>query len=135
MRRYPDWQERLTAYLASVAHRPLEPGVHDCALFAANAVLAMTGTDLAAAWRGRYRTLRGGQRVLRAAGYADHIALAASHFAEMPAAYARPGDLAVVDGPHGPALTVVQGRGVYVLTPSGLGTLSLLTAKRAFKVG
>ena len=64
MPRHSNWTAPLIEYLAAAARRPFKPGHHDCALFAAGAVAAMTGTDFAAQWRGRYTTLRGGLRVI-----------------------------------------------------------------------
>ena len=72
------WAADLTAYLASVADRPLVPGEHDCALFAAGAVEAMTGVDLAAEWRGTYESLPKGMRRLKSAGHRDLASLLAS---------------------------------------------------------
>ena len=89
---------------------------------------------MAADWRGRYSTMRGGLRVLRKAGFEDHIALAAAHFPEVPPLMAQPGDLAVVPTDDGQALGVVQGEAVYVLGPHGLGLVSILSASRAFRV-
>lgn len=132
--RQSDWKTRLIGYLGIVAQQPFEPGVSDCALFAAGAVQAMTGVDLAADWRGRYATLADGLALLQSRGFADHIALAAGHFAEIPPALAAAGDLAVVQGLEGEALGVVQGEGLYVLTPTRLGILPLTHAIRAFRV-
>ncbi len=131
-RKAEGWQARLAAYLNDCSRRPLVYGQHDCALFAAGAVQAMTGLDLAADWRGRYATLRGGLRVLRAQGYADQVALAAAHLPE--AATPRPGDLAVIDTPHGPALGVVQGAMVYVLGEDRLSLVPVSAAIRFFEV-
>lgn len=132
MTRQKGWQGRLAAFLASVARTPFSPGTHDCALFAAGAVEALTGVDLAADWRGRYHTLRGGVRVLRRAGYADHIALARSHF---PATTTpRPGDLAVVSTPDGPALGVVQGLMIYAPAAIGWALVPLDAATEFFEV-
>lgn len=132
--RYADWKLRLIQYLGDAARKPFEPGMHDCALFSAGAVAAMTGTDYAADWRGRYTTLLGGSRVLRRAGFADHIALAAAHLEEIAPAFAAPGDLAVINYDLGQVLGVVQGEGVYVLTLDRLGLLPLADAARAFRV-
>ena len=118
--RLPDWKQHLTLYLADVARRPFAPGVHDCALFAAGAVQAMTGVDMAAPFRGRYRTLAGGSRILKAAGFVDHIALAAARLAEFHTSRAAPGDLAVIPTPDGDALGLVQGEQVYVLSATGM---------------
>jgi hypothetical protein len=134
MMRRGDWKESLVGYLAEAARKPFAFGRHDCALFAAGAVAAMTGVDLAADWRGRYRTERGGLRMLRAAGYRDHAEFAAAHFSEVPVAMAWPGDLAQLDLGAVPVLGVVQGAGIYVLRPEGIATVPLLRAVRAWRV-
>lgn len=130
--RQKGWQGRLVAYLDAAGRRPFAEGRHDCALFAAGAVQAMTGLDYAADYRGRYTTTRGGLRVLRRDGYADHVALAASHFPETAAPV--PGDLAVVPTAEGPALGVVQGEHVYLLAPGGMTLAPIAAASRFFKV-
>lgn len=135
VKRLDDWREALVKYLEGVKRTPYQPGRHDCALFAATAVKAMTGHDYAVPYRGRYTTLRGGLRVLRKDGYDDHIALAADKLPEISPAFARAGDLAVVPGEDNlPALGVVQGEKVYVLTPGGLSLVSMLSMQRAFEV-
>ena len=128
------WEARLTDYLAGIARRPFAEGVHDCALFAAGAVAAMTGTDLAAEWRGRYPGTKAGLRALRRKGFADHVALVAAQFDEVPVAMAQPGDIAVVVENDGPALGIVQGAAIYLLAPQGLGHCNLMRASRAFRV-
>lgn len=132
--RYPDWKARLISYLSDCAQTEFEPGRHDCALFAAGAVRAMTGVDLAAGWRGRYKTITAGMARLRRAGYADHIALAAANFEQIPVAFAAPGDLAVLPTPDGPALGVVQGEGIYHLAQAGFGISPLMAASFAYRV-
>jgi hypothetical protein len=134
MGRLNDWQARLGAYLADCRARSFEIGRHDCALFAAGAVEAMTGHDPAAEWRGRYTTQRGGLRVLRRAGFRDHIAAVAAQFPEIPVPSALPGDLAVINTDDGPALGVMQGAAIYVLGPGGLGLMPRNVAARAFRV-
>ena len=111
--RLPNWRPRLAEYVATTADRPFAPGDHDCALFVAGAVAAMTGEDPAEGFKARYTTIKGGLRVLRAGV----------------------GDIAVVDGDDGlPALGIVQGEAIYVLHPTGLALLPLTRARRAFRV-
>lgn len=136
MKRLPDWNARLAAVVEAARGRPFAYGRHDCALFAADAVEAMTGEDPAAAFRGRYGTAFEGCAALRKAGFADHVEAVAAQFAEIPAARARPGDLAAVRNEAGElALGVVQGAWVYVARPEGVGLVSKLDAERAFRVG
>lgn len=132
--RLPDWRSRLLAYLSGAAALPYVEGKHDCALNCANAVLAMTGVDYAEAYRGRYTSQRGGYRILRKDGFRDHVDLVAHHLTEKPVSFAHPGDVAVVDGPFGASLGVVQGELIYVLNEEGLATVPLLSASRCFEV-
>ena len=132
--RRADWKLQLIQFMGDAARTPFQPGVHDCALFAAGAVFAMTDVDFAADFRGRYSTLKGGFKLLQKAGFVDHVALAAHLFDEIPPAYAAVGDLAVVPDQQGDALGIVQGSGIYVLTTDRLGVVSLLAATRAFRV-
>lgn len=59
-----DWPERLAALIAERRETSFSFGVHDCALFACDAVLAMTGTDIAARFRPRYSDEAGARLLL-----------------------------------------------------------------------
>ena len=52
--RKPDWQTLLEQFLRDHQYRPFRYGVWDCCLFVCDAILEMTGTDPAAAFRGKY---------------------------------------------------------------------------------
>lgn len=135
MKRLKDWEPRLVEYLATAARTPFQAGTHDCALFMGACVEAMTGVDPAAKWRGKYKTIKSGIARVRRAGHADHVAVVAAMFEEVAPAYARRGDIGVVDGSEGfGALGIVQGEGVYVLTHTGLGLEPRRNLKRAFRV-
>jgi len=71
LHRLPDWRPRLVSFVNSVRARPFAYGTHDCALFAAGAVEAMTGVDLAKDWRGAYSSLKEGLHVLRNLPWSD----------------------------------------------------------------
>lgn len=134
--RLPDWQPRLAAWLRRINGSPIKPGRHDCCLFGAGAIEAQTGIDLAAPWRGRYTTFAGGRRVLRRAGYADHIDLIARTLTEHHVSTALEGDIAVLPTEDGDAVGVIQGAAVYVLTPSGrIGFAPMAPVTRLFKLG
>lgn len=135
MTRREDWYPRLFAYIAWAEQQSFCPGRFDCALFAAGAVEAMTGIDLAAHWRGRYRSLRGGARVLRAEGYSDHLTLATAHLDAIAPALAAIGDLAVIRSQADSALGVVLGPTAAVLRPGkGLDRVSIGILQGAFRV-
>ena len=136
MKRKTNWRPLLAAYVESVAHTPFAWGSHDCALFAAGAVEAMTGEDIAKGFRGRYTTLAGGLRLLKKSGHNTHADLATSLFEEVHPSQAQVGDLAAIEVDGGMALGVVQGERIYVIGPgeSRLGTVALRQAARAFRV-
>jgi hypothetical protein len=66
--RLPDWLTRLGALVASRLDSPFVWGRNDCCLWAADAVQAVTGVDLAADLRGTYRSQRGALRTINRAG-------------------------------------------------------------------
>ena len=121
----------LIAYAAEAGSRRFRPGRHDCALFAAGWVKLATGQDLARGWRSTYRSLKRGQRLLREAGFADHVALAAAHLPEIAPAFAQPGDLAVLEDN---AFGLNAGEMIYCLRPNGLGLVPRGQMRRAFAV-
>lgn len=127
------WRGRLATYLAATATVEFRPGAHDCALFAAGAVQAMTGVDPAAAWRGRYTTLVGGLRVIKRDGHGGMLDLVAGL---LPATTSpRAGDIAVLRTPEGPALGIVQGpAGIYAAAPTGWALVPRDLAMEFFEV-
>lgn len=142
--RREDWQDRLARFVAMGAKRAFDFGAHDCCLAACGAALAMTGTDLAAAWRG-YRGPDAAARLLAehggVAGIAEAVA-AQFGIAEVPPAFARRGDIVVVahsdvEGSSKQSLGFVglDGRTVYVPQAVGWRRLPVASAVRAWQVG
>lgn len=96
--RLPDWEQRLHDYVAALEGSTFSWGTLDCALFAAGAVLAQTGVDLAADFRGRYRTARGSVRALRRFGAGTLEATIAARLPAIEPAFAQRGDVVMVGG-------------------------------------
>lgn len=68
MARLPDWERRLSAYLAEPGRDVFEWGRQDCALFAAGAVEAVTGVHPFPEVAGTYSDAEGAAEVLRGLG-------------------------------------------------------------------
>lgn len=136
MKRQDGWLTSLNTYVETVRRKPFVYGEHDCALFAAGGVLAMTGVDPANAWRGKYTTLAGGFKLLRKAGFDNHAEFAASLFEEVHPSLSQLGDLAAMPVEDGVfALGIVGGAMIHVVQPVGpLGVVDLLTASRCFRI-
>lgn len=64
MKRLKDWPNRLEKWVESVDLKPFKWGEHDCMLAACDAVLAMTGVDMAADFRGEYSDEAGAKVIL-----------------------------------------------------------------------
>jgi hypothetical protein len=73
MKRYHDWQVRFEAFIRECRHVPFAWGSNDCALFAADAVQAITGEHLCPELRG-HRGARQALRTLERAGGVRGIA-------------------------------------------------------------
>lgn len=93
MTRRSTWEADLSAYIASVRSRAFEYGQHDCGLFAAGAVLAMTGDDPGAPFRGQYSTELGCAKALKKFGAGDLESTLDSLFERRPIGRLQRGDL------------------------------------------
>lgn len=133
--RLADWRPRLVAYLAGVAHTPFVMGSHDCALFVAGAVQAMTAVDPAAGYRGRYSTAKAGLKAVLKQGFTSHEAVFAGLFAAIPPAMAAVGDIAVIDKPGDIAiLGLFEGERIAVAGDDGLAFVPRALATSAYRV-
>jgi hypothetical protein len=138
LKRLPGWRSALFAAIEAHRRCPLDYGTHDCALLAADSVLAMTGVDLAARFRGRYASEAEARALLAAEGFADVADVAAAHFETTTTLRARVGDLAALPSAAADSelvLGVVTGSVVQVFAPQGVGAVSLRRAIRAYRVG
>ena len=96
--RFEDWEERLSLCLDNVADKPFEWGSHDCALFAADCVKAMTGVDPAEAYRGKYDTAHGAAQALREHGAGTLLKTLKAIFGEpISPHFAQRGDVVMLD--------------------------------------
>lgn len=111
--RKPDWPARLDSFFGSRLARPFAYGENDCCLFVADAIEAMIGRDLAAAFRGRYASRKEAIDLAReTTGRASVRAIAALALGELPA-------VPVLCAQRGDVLAVRRGRDV------SLGILAL----------
>ena len=132
--RRSDWRSRLSACIQGALEKPFEWGSHDCAIFAADAILAMTDVDLAAGFRGHYSTEIGGARRLRSAGHSDQLQLAASLLPEIDPAFATDGDVCAFDTSGWSVLGLFVGDLIAAPGIDGLKFVPRTDAMRAFHV-
>lgn len=137
--RFPDWEERLGAFIAGHLGASFAWGERDCCLFAADWVRTCTGEDPAQGLRGTYGDEAGALGVIsRHGGFYRLVTLQVGQPMMREPLRAGRGDLAAVEGeiPDMPALGVVLGARVAVLTPSaGLVQLPVTSIVAAWRIG
>ena len=127
------WPTRYAALCSARMNAPFEWGVHDCCLWAADAVEALTGVDYAAAWRGTYSSAAGAARLVAELGGIRAIATGALGDAVAPL-LAGLGDLVLIDQGGREMLGVCNGAEALVVGPAGLEAVSMPSALAAWKV-
>jgi len=129
--RIPTWEDALANYIAIKRHQPFEYGVNDCCLFAAGAVLEITGEDPMPEFRGKYDSLKGSLKVIKEIGAGTLEATLDGKFPEVGIGYAQRGDLAFFDGSIG----VVMGGFAYFASDDGLEKVPRAMWDKCWSVG
>lgn len=131
--RLPDAGARLRALLRERWAQPFEWGVNDCCLFAADCVLAQTGRDPAAGWRGRYRNAAEAGRLVHRLGGMERMAGAVLGMSLPTPLHARLGDVGLNRASN--TLLVCLGQHWAGPGAQGLRLLPLAGADLAWRVG
>ena len=144
LKRHEDWQTRLHTHITECSRTPFEWGKHDCALFVADAILAHTGVDVAADFRGKYSDEKGAMATIAKVTGGKTVEDAAVYAAnkhglkELPSVlFAQRGDMVIFDGAEGPAVGIVclNGREALFVGPAGLRKVKVAKCRRAWRIG
>jgi hypothetical protein len=140
--RLPCWQCRLSRFLSLRQRDPFAYGKFDCCLFAANAIQEMTGTDIAAYFRGRYSSRKEALALVK--DYVGRVSIrlltekvATEHgMRKVSILTAQRGDLILIQRSRDYSLGIVDlsGSRVAVLGSSGIGRIALRDGSRAWRV-
>jgi hypothetical protein len=135
MRRLKNWPSRLAALVELARVQPFCWGRHDCCLWAADAVRASTGIDLAAEWRGTYDDAAGALRLLASLGGIEAVCSWVG--SAIDPRLAASGDLGVVvAGDDGRACAAVFDHDRWlVVGEQGLLSFDRAAASKAWRVG
>ena len=133
--RIAGWTSLLAARLEAARAAPFVWGQHDCATWAFDLRRDLTGgEDIAALWRGRYRTQMGAVRVLRRLGWPS-LEVAGRDLLGVPLAnrlLAQRGDMVL--GGADPAFGICMGAKAAFVAPEGLVLLPLDHCRMAWRV-
>lgn len=125
------WEEALSEYIATKRYDRFEYGFNDCCLFAAGAVIAVTGEDPMPEFRGKYDSLKGSLKVIKEIGAGTLEATMDSKFLEIEIGHAQRGDLAFFDDSVG----VVMGSFAYFVSDDGLERVNRSLWDKCWGVG
>lgn len=144
MERFEHWATRtFHQFLLDRAKMPFAWGQNDCALFAADAIEAFTGTDIAAAFRGKYSDEAGAMAAVRevtgGTTLTDAAAWCAAKYNMVELEHplmAQRGDLVIVEdaGRDIAGIVHLSGRHVVSVGEDGLKRLCITKVRRAWRV-
>ena len=131
--RLPNWQLRFEAFVAARRSAPFAWGSNDCAIFAADCVQAITGTDPAPAGLRDHRTAKQALRALKHYGGLVGVASAALG-APMAALRATVGDVVLAKSGNQALLAVCNGTTALAPSANGLMSVGMDTCLLAWRV-
>jgi hypothetical protein len=138
MKRLENWPTRLVKTIDAAASKPFVWGEHDCCLFACDCILAVTGVDPAAPFRGKYSSKTGAVKALR--DYAGNLEDVVEKITrdlrmdEILEARAGRGDLALLESELGEVLGIHYGGAIFSAAPDGLARAPVYYARRHWAV-
>jgi hypothetical protein len=143
--RIKHWQTRAYHhFLLDRKHTPYKWGTNDCASFVADGILAQTGTDIAADFRGKYRDEKSAYAAIKTVCKGTTVADAAAYCAKKHGMaelqhplMAQRGDLVIVENEGNliAGLVHLNGREVAVAGDQGWFGVPITSVKRAWRVG
>jgi len=136
MARFPDWPEKLVSYINSEQDKPFRWGKNDCALFTCGGIFAITGTDYAKEFRGKYKTEKGSYRILKRIENVSTLEELANRYLgdSIAVSHARRGDIVLHDFPAGKALGICLGIFSAFRSPNGIEMHKTLSCEKAWRI-
>ena len=140
-RRYDYWEAMLDSFLTGRRSMRFVWGKNDCVMFACDAVLVMTGEDLARGFRDTYDTARSAKQTMQDLG-ASSVGELADIWAKryklrtLPPSFAQRGDWMLLDRDQGESLGIVGLNGLDVHAPGleGIVELPVSEGLRAWRI-
>ena len=132
--RFENWPTRLSEVCQEWRQVPHDWNGRDCATFAAECALAITGVDFIEKIRGRYTTPTGAARVIKSEGFDSLEEMVGSILEPCEPMRVGRGDVVLCDGEHGDFLAVVMGMFAVAPGADGLVQVHLKFAKAGFRV-
>lgn len=132
--RLPDWQVHFERFIEEHRTLPFAWGKHDCCLFAANSVFAITGIDYAKDFRDTYNSTSSAARVIAKFGDLESVAIHLLGYPPVSVMYADIGDVILTNQDGRDLLAVCNGSTMLAPGEHGLVTLETYTGLRTWKI-
>lgn len=132
--RLQNWQIHFEKFIADNRKAPFVWGKHDCCLFAANSVLAITGIDYAKDFRNSYDSAISAAKLIAEFGGLDGVASKLLNAQPVPVGYADVGDVLLASQEGRGLLAVCNGSTMLAPGLDGLITLETYTALKTWKI-
>lgn len=143
--RVEQWPTILAKFMEERRYAPFEWGSNDCCLFTGDAILAITGVDLAADFRGKYHDARGAFRAVKkfAGGGIEELVLKITEehgIEQIGLPFVQRGDIVMADVvlPYTlevhPSLGIGVGINSMFVSERGLSAIPTLACRAAWKV-
>lgn len=132
--RFENWEMILARCLREAEGKVFSWGEHDCCLWTADVVKAMTGVDYAMEFRGTYNTRAGAIRALIELADGSLTKLLDVFFDRVEVAYSQRGDVVVMFYDDMETLGVCVGDRAAFVTKRGLIYISMQNVLRAWAV-
>ena len=129
--RIPNWESALSDYILSKRDEPFVYGQNDCCMFAAGAMIVITGIDPIPEFRGKYKSLTSSIKALKEFGAGDLEKTIDGKLPEIPVGLARRGDVAFYDG----SLGVVMDGYAWLVSDDGLERIPRSEWTKAWSIG
>ncbi len=129
------WQCQLAKFFFLSSRTPFAYGSFDCCMFVCDAILAMTGTDIAAEFRGTYSSQKESRRHGSVRSIAERVTREHG-MPEVPVLRAQRGDMALLKRPRDYSLGIfdLSGMAVAAATKKGTVRVPLSEVQRAWRV-
>lgn len=132
--RKQDWQLHFEKCVSENYNKKFEWGTHDCFLWSANLVLAITGTDIAENLRGTYSTAKDAKHILKEFGGLAGLVTEYTGKEPVSPLLAAVGDLVLTDYTGQHTMAVCNGETLLATGVDGLVSLPMSAALKAWRI-
>lgn len=132
--RLTDWQLRFSDATREAHDKRFKWGEHDCCLWVANCVLAITGIDYAESWRGKYSDESGAYALIKKGESLTKMVTSVLKTEAINPNYANVGDVVLIVTGGKEALAICNGASVLIPSRTRMVSLPMSSAKKVWKI-